>query len=287
MALLSVAIVCFVLMFAPPLCGAAAQASDATSAPNQTPNQNQLNTQVQGTLAASTAPVVPTPAEMRDMAASQLEEIGDQLREARDYRSAVTCYREAIRKVGSAVYYNKIAISELMLQHPVEAEKAAKKAVHKNRFMSEAWNNLGVSYYVLRQYNSAIRGYQRAISINPHSASFHGNLAAAFVDSQQFERGMAEYRKAFEIDPLFFEHRSPNGVSGRLPSPEDRAQFAFIMARLFAGKGDMDRALHFLRAAIEDGYPKIDEVYRDQEFASVRKDERFRTLMKDRPAAVR
>jgi tetratricopeptide (TPR) repeat protein len=280
MALLSVAIVCFVLMFAP-LC--AAQASDATYAPNQ----NQLNTQVQRTPAASTAPVVPTPAEMRDMAASQLEAVGDQLREARDYRSAVACYREAVRKVASAVYYNKIAISELMLQHPAEAEKAAKKAVHKNRFMAEAWNNLGVSYYVLKQYNSAIRGYQRAISINPHSASFHSNLAAAFVDSQQFERGMAEYRKAFEIDPLFFEHRSPNGVSGHLLSPEDRAQFAFIMARLFAGKGDMDRALHFLRAAIEDGYPKIDEVYRDKEFASVRKDERFRTLMKDRPAAVR
>jgi hypothetical protein len=45
--------------------------------------------------------------------------------------------------------------------------------------------------------------------------------------------------------------------------------------------------LHFLRSAIEDGYPKIDEVYRDKEFAHVVNDERFLALMKERPVAVR
>jgi hypothetical protein len=38
---------------------------------------------------------------------------------------------------------------------------------------------------------------------------------------------------------------------------------------------------------MEDGYPKIDEVYRDKEFAPVRNDERFLALMKERPVAVK
>jgi tetratricopeptide (TPR) repeat protein len=221
------------------------------------------------------------------MAASQLEDIGDRLRQAKDYRSAIACYRQAIRKHASAIYYDKIAIAELLLLRPAEAEKAAKKAVRKDKYMAEAWNNLAVSYYMRNQFEFAIRCYRRAIVINPNYASFHNNLAAAFVDSQQMERGMEEYRKAFEIDPEFFDHRSQNGISAHMSSPQDRARFSFIMARLFAGKGDLDRTLHFLRAAIEDGYPSIDDVYRDQEFASVRNDERFRALMKERPVTVR
>jgi len=267
---------CFALLAAFPLCAAPAQTSHPTS--QETPA---------AAITPDTAPIAPTLAEMRDMAASQLEDIGDQLRQAKDYRSAVACYRQAIRKYASAAYYNKIAISELLLLRPAEAEKAAKKAVRKDRYMAEAWNNLAVSYYMRNQFEFAIRGYRRAISLNPNYASFHNNLAAAFLDSQQFERGMDEYRIAFKIDPSFFEHPSQNGVSAHMSSPQDRAQFSFIMARLFAGQGDPDRALHFLRAAIEDGYPRIDDVYRDQEFASVRKDERFRELMKDRPATVR
>lgn len=224
---------------------------------------------------------------MRYMAAIQLEEIGDQLRHAKDYRAAVACYRQAVRKYASPICYNKIAVSELMLQRPAAAEKAAKQALHKNKRMAEAWNNLAVSYYMRDQFEFAIPGYRRAILLDPSSASYHNNLAAAYLDSEQYERGIDEYRKAFEIDPLFFEHRSQSGVSARMSSPQERALFSFIMARLFAGTGDLDHALHFLRAAMEDGYPRIDDVYRDQAFASVRKDDRFLALMKDRPTVVR
>jgi tetratricopeptide (TPR) repeat protein len=274
-----IACFCFALLAAPPLCAVPTQTSHPTSA--QAPETPAA------VITAPPAPIAPTPAEMRDMAASRLEDIGDQLRQAKDYHAAVACYRQAIRKYASAAYYNKIAISELLLLRPVEAEKAAQKAVRKDKYMAEAWNNLAVSYYMRNQFEFAIRGYRRAISLDPDYASFHNNLAAAYLDSQQFERGMEEYRKAFEIDPSFFEHRSQNGVSAHMNSPQERAQFSFIMARLFASKGDLDRALHFLRAALEDGYSKIDDVYRDQEFGSVRKDERFRALMKERPEAVR
>ena len=182
------------------------------------------------------APVEPALAEMRTMTAEQLDAEGDQLREAKDYFDAIDCYRAAIRKHPAAAYYNKIAISELLLARPLEAEKSARQAVRKDKHLAEAWNNLAVSYYMQNKLEKAIRTYRHAISLNPVSASFHNNLAAALMDSKQFELGMAEYRKAFELDPSFFEHMSQNGVSAHLGSPQDRAQFSFVMARLFAGK---------------------------------------------------
>jgi Flp pilus assembly protein TadD len=224
---------------------------------------------------------------MRAMTASQLDEEGDRLRQAKDYLGALDCYHEAVHKQPTAGYYNKIAISQLMLRHPAEAAKAAKKAVRKDKHMAEAWNNLAVTYYMRNKFDDAIRTYQRAISLQPGFASFHNNLAAVYMDSKQFDLAFAEYRKAFELDPLFFESASQNGISARMGSPQDRAQFFFVMARLFAGSGDLDRSLHFLRGAIEDGYPKIDDVYHDKEFARAIADERFVALLKDRPVSVR
>jgi len=213
--------------------------------------------------------------------------MGDRLRQAKDYLSAIDCYRVAIRKHASAEYYNKIAISELLLRRLPEAENAAKKAVRKDKNLAEAWNNLAVTYYMRNEFASAIHTYQRAISLKPNVASFHSNLGAAYMDAKQFDRGTAEYRKALELDPGFFEHSSQLGVTAHMSSPQDRAMFAFIMARLFAASGDLDRSLHFLRSAIEDGYPQIDEVYHDKEFARAMTDERFLALMKDRPVSIR
>jgi len=286
MTLRSLSITCFTLLVALPLCagnGPLVQTTAGADTPHSIPSQGGEAP----VIAQRPVVVAPTLAEMRAMTAEQLDQEGDRLRQTKDYLSAVDCYREAIRKHATAEYYNKIAISELLLRHPSEAEQSAKKAVRKDKYLAEAWNNMAVSYYMRNKLDDAIRTYQRAISLKPNFASFHNNLAAALMDSKQFARGMAEYRKAFELDPSFFDHASQNGVSAHMGSPQDRAQFSFVMARLFAGSGDLDRALHFLRSAMEEGYPTIDEVYRDKEFAQVRNDERFQSLMKDRPVAVR
>jgi hypothetical protein len=37
---------------------------------------------------------------------------------------------------------------------------------------------------------------------------------------------------------------------------------------------------------MEDGYKEIDSVYKDQEFAVLRKDPRFAELMSSKPAAI-
>ena len=59
-----------------------------------------------------------------------------------------------------------------------------------------------------------------------------------------------------------------------------------MLARMFAHQGNLDRSLQYLRKALEEGYSKIDAVFKDEEFAGVRKDPRFAQLMAQRPQPI-
>ncbi len=229
----------------------------------------------------------PTADEMRNMTPAVLDETGDRLRAAKDYAAALECYRAAIRKKPTGDYYNKAAVTELLQHHPEEAVRNARKAVRKDARLAEAWNNLGVGYYMLRRLPDAMHSYEKAIALKPDVSSFHGNLAAALMDAKDFGRSMQEFRKTYALDPDFFERNAANGISARVVSPADHAEFQYMMARLFAGAGDAAQALHFLQAAMEEGYPHIQRVYRDKEFERLREDPRFVELMKKPPVAIR
>jgi hypothetical protein len=65
----------------------------------------------------------------------------------------------------------------------------------------------------------------------------------------------------------------------------DVARYAFVMAKLYARSGAMDRSLEYLKRAIAEGYMEIDEVFRDADFVALRKDPRFAELMAAQPLA--
>ena len=49
---------------------------------------------------------------------------------------------------------------------------------------------------------------------------------------------------------------------------------------------DSDHALQYLRRALEEGYPGINDVYKDSDFEGLRKDTRFAQLMAAKPTAI-
>lgn len=219
--------------------------------------------------------------------AEELEKRGDELRAEKAYLDALDYYRVALKKKpNNAVLLNKAGISELMLQRYGEARKLFERSTKADRTYAEAYNNLGVVHYEEKKYGKAIKQYEKAIKLRNDAASYFSNLGAAYFATKQFEKANSAYSQALQLDPDIFERVSRAGVSAQLSSPEDRAHFDYVLAKLYAQVGNMDRSLEYLRRALEEGYKGIDDVYKEAEFAGLRKDPRFAQLMAARPPAI-
>jgi tetratricopeptide (TPR) repeat protein len=219
--------------------------------------------------------------------AEQLENRGDQLRTEKNFLDAVDYYQAAMKKSpNNAALFNKIGICQLMLQRYKEAKKSFERAIKADRQHADAYNNLGVIYYQAKNYNKAIKQYEKAIALRDDAASYYSNRGAAYFGKKQFDKAAADYSKSMEIDPDIFERVSRSGVMAQLASPEDRAHYDYVLAKLYAKMGVPDRSLHYLKKAMEEGYKDIKDVYKDNEFTELRKDPRFAELMAAKPPAI-
>ena len=219
--------------------------------------------------------------------AEQLEERGDQLRSEKFFADSIDYYRAALNQRSSAVLYNKMGMSELQMLRYDRAKKDFEKAIKMDPKYAQALNNLGVVYYMRKSYGRAIKYYTQAITALPEWASFHSNLGTAYFARKEYERATAAYLRALELDPEVFERRSStSSVSAHMASPADRARYSYVIARMYAHIGDTERSLLYLRKAMEQGYRDIADVYKDEEFATVRKDPRFTALMTAPPPAI-
>lgn len=269
----------------------------------QTPPTGTQNPPALGETAPRPARVGPPP---HSASAAQLEIDADTLRAEKSYADAIDYYRAAIKKSATAGLWNKIGITELQFGRHKDAIKSFNHAIKLDPKLAEAFNNRGAVYYIsgaqqqtvaqragksvpggaLKNYRKAVSEYQKALAIREDNASYHSNLGTAYFALREFPAAIAEYVRAMQIDPQVFEHRSQTGIAAQMSSPEDRAYYSFVLARIYAKAGDLDRALEYLRKAMEDGYKEIDSVYKDQEFAMLRKDPRFAELMSSKPAVI-
>jgi tetratricopeptide (TPR) repeat protein len=220
--------------------------------------------------------------------AKELESQGDGLQADKNYLDAIEYYQAAARKSArNAVLANKIGMSQLLLHHYKEARKSFEQAFRLDKKYANAYANLAVVYYQEANYTKSIRYYDKAIELDANEAVFYNNRGASLFAKKQFEKASADYSKALQIDPDIFERASRGaGIQARLPSPQDRARYDYVLAKLYARNGLQDRSLHYLRKALEDGYKDIKNVYRDEEFGELRKDPRFSELMASRPVAI-
>ena len=219
--------------------------------------------------------------------AEQLEQRGDELRTEKDYLDAVDYYQAALKRApGKSDVFNKIGICQLMLQRYKEAKKSFEHAIRADRKHGDAYNNLGVIDYETHNYAAAIRQYEKAISLKNDAPSYYSNLGAAYFGKRQFDKAVQSYSKALQLDPDIFERSEHAGVLAQLPSPEDRARYDYVLAKLYARNGEPDRSLHYLKKALEDGYKDIKDVYKDNEFSTLRKDPRFTELMAAKTTAI-
>lgn len=220
--------------------------------------------------------------------AEELQRRGDELQGQKNYLDAIDYYQAALVKDSrNAVLVNKIGMSQLLLRRYKEARKSFERAIQLDKKYANAYANEAVVYYEEANFGKSIRYYDKAIAIDGNEAVFYNNRAASLFAKKQYEKAMVDYAKALELDPDIFERNSRGaGVQARLPSPQDRAHYDYVLAKLYARNGLSERSLHYLKKAMEEGYKNIKDVYSDNEFSSLRKDPRFTELMAAKTPAI-
>jgi tetratricopeptide (TPR) repeat protein len=213
-------------------------------------------------------------------AARKAEEKGDLARIHNDYSLAIDYYQAALHITRqNAGLYNKLGIVELQQNQRGPARKHFAQAVKIDPQLISAVNNLGAVALLDKKYKSAADYFKQALAMNELVAATHLNLAEAWMGMGEIDRGMTEYARALELDADILSS-TQEGVIAQVSTPEQRARIAYMVAKSYAKRGNVDGALEFLRRAKELRYPYIAKVYTDPEFTALWQDPRLAKIIK-------
>jgi tetratricopeptide (TPR) repeat protein len=207
-----------------------------------------------------------------------------------DIQMARKMFREAVESYtaagNSALLVNKIGIAYHQMLELELARKHYERALKLDPKYSEAINNLGTVYYAKKNYRRAVSYYNRALKIKPTSASIYSNLGTAQFARKKYKEAAESYEKALSLDPEVFEHRGTNGVLLQERSVNERALFHFYLAKTYAKAGAVERALSYIRKALEEGFKEREKFQKEPEFATLQELPEFKELMASEPRVL-
>jgi tetratricopeptide (TPR) repeat protein len=128
--------------------------------------------------------------------------------------------------------------------------------------------------------------YRRSLRIAPDSASIYSNLGTAFFAEKKYKEAAEAYDRALQLDPEVFEHHSTYGVLLQERTVDERAKFHYYLAKVYAKEGQKDRALLYIRKALEEGFTDRKKLMQDPEFAALRDLPEFKELLKLEPRVL-
>jgi tetratricopeptide (TPR) repeat protein len=213
-----------------------------------------------------------------------VETRGDILMARKMYREAIDVFREDTSK--NPVIANKIGIAYHQLQQLDNARKYYQQAIRLKPDYAEAINNLGTVYYATKSFGKAIGYYKKALKYSPNSASIYSNLGTAYFARKKYKEAMETYQTALKLDPNVFENRGSYGVLLEERNVEERANFHFHMAKLYAQAGRNELALQYLRKALEEGFKEKKKIEEDPDFQAMRDLPEFKELLALEPRVL-
>lgn len=220
---------------------------------------------------------------------SERIQLGDEQRA--DIFMARKQYREAAElylgiRPQTHVQLNKAGIAYHQMGDLDTAKKLYERAIKMKKDYPEAINNLGAVWYAKKSYRRATKQYEKALKLAPRSASMYSNLGTAYFARKKYDQASEAYLTAMRLDPDVFEHRSSQGVLLQERTVEERAKFNFYLAKSYAKSGQVERALIYMRKALEYGFKDKAKFLEDNDFASVRATPEFEVVMKLDPRVL-
>ena len=208
---------------------------------------------------------------------------GDIMMARKMYREAIAFYALAPE---TASRCNKTGIAYHQLLDFASAKKNYEQALRIDPQYGEARNNLGTIFYSQKSYRRAIREYKKALRAIPQSASVYSNLGTAYFSRQDYKKAAEQYQIAVKLDPDVFEHHSSYGTVMQERTITERAKFHYYLARMYAKEGSTERALQYVRKALEEGFEERKKFLEEPEFSALRNNVEFQEIMKSEPRVL-
>jgi Tfp pilus assembly protein PilF len=161
---------------------------------------------------------------------------------------------------------NKMGIAYQMMYDLADATRCYLASLRINPRSASVLNNLGTTYDALKQYAAAEKMYRRALKIEPKSAVTIKNLGTSQVAEHKYKQGWKNYQAAMAVDPHIFESQQGPQV-GNPTNAQNRGAMNFYMAKTCVRAGMNDRAIEFLRLALNEGFTNPKKINADREFA--------------------
>jgi tetratricopeptide (TPR) repeat protein len=212
--------------------------------------------------------------------ARKAEERGDLARSRKDYVLAAAYYQAAIHATRqNATLYNKLGIVQLQQNARGTARKNFAQAAKLDPELISAVNNLGAVALMDRNYKVAADYFKQALAKDESVAATHLNLAESWMGMGEVDHAMTEYSRALELDADILTS-SDDGVIAQIATPQQRARIAYMIAKAYAKRGNIDGALVSLGKARDLHYYELKQVYSDKEFAPLWDDPRLAKIVK-------
>jgi tetratricopeptide (TPR) repeat protein len=214
------------------------------------------------------------------------EQMGDLYMVRKQFREAAGLFKKlSDQNPRNPVYLNKLGIALHQQAALGLALKYYERAVKVDPRYADAENNVGTIWYQRKKFEKAIKAYQKAIAIRSDMAVLYSNLGYAYFGDKKYEDAIFAFRQALTLDPQLFEHNgSRSGSILQDRSVEDRGRFYYMLAKSYAQAGDLDRCIHYLRKAKDEGYKNFADIKKDPAFGAALKDPAVQELLVPKPA---
>lgn len=204
------------------------------------------------------------------------EQLGDSLMAHQRYQAAIEAYKKAPRNDAAA--WNKMGIAYQLMFNLTDAMHCYRTSHKLDPKNSNVINNLGTVYDALKEYHNAEKMYRKALKIDPNSALIRKNLGTNLLAQHKYQKGWEQYVAALKLDPEIFGRSTRPRVENPA-SISDRGAMNYYLAKGCVRAGMPERAVEYLRMAINEGYITPKKVISDGEFATLHDLPAFKELM--------